>query len=174
MTPVIKVFLFLFPYVLTWWWWIVFVVWLTDERRLTLFPAGTIVRDPHHRESPTRRAGFEPAQNLSSGLVEWSCAVVITNTPRCHIKILFPYVLTFVKISLGREDFVKLSVPDIFTTSFHGVLKFSPMCLYFECILSDVKFPSKHLWLEKFVCLHFIWLDFNLDFNSLYKCLMKR
>ena len=33
----------------------VFVVWLTDERRLALFPAGTIVRDPHHRESPTRR-----------------------------------------------------------------------------------------------------------------------
>ena len=47
-----------------------FAVWLTDERRLALFPAGTIVRDPHHRESPTRRAGFEPAQNLSSGLVE--------------------------------------------------------------------------------------------------------
>ena len=33
----------------------VFVVWLTDERFLTLFPAGTIVRDPHHRESRTRR-----------------------------------------------------------------------------------------------------------------------
>ena len=26
------------------------------------------------------RAGFQPAQNLSSGLVEWSCAVVITTT----------------------------------------------------------------------------------------------
>ena len=32
-----------------------FVVLLTDERRLALFPAGTIVRDPHHRESSTRR-----------------------------------------------------------------------------------------------------------------------
>ena len=38
----------------SWWWWIVFVVWLTDERRLALFPAGTIVRDPHHLESPSR------------------------------------------------------------------------------------------------------------------------
>ena len=39
----------------TWWWswWIVFVVWLTDERLLSLFPARTIVRDPHHREYPT-------------------------------------------------------------------------------------------------------------------------
>ena len=36
-----------------WWWWIVFVVWLTDKRRLALFPAGTTVRDPHHHESPT-------------------------------------------------------------------------------------------------------------------------
>ena len=34
--------------------------------------------------SDTPRAGFEPAQSLSSGLVEWSCAVVITITPRRH------------------------------------------------------------------------------------------
>ena len=48
------------------------MVWLTDERRLALFPAGTIIRDPHHREFPTHREQdlFEPAQNLSSGLVE--------------------------------------------------------------------------------------------------------
>ena len=28
---------------------------MAAKRRLALFPAGTIVRDPHHRESPTRR-----------------------------------------------------------------------------------------------------------------------
>ena len=28
-----------------------FAVWLTNKRRLALSPAGTIVRDPHHRES---------------------------------------------------------------------------------------------------------------------------
>ena len=43
-------------------------------------------RDHCQRSSPsqisnTPQAGFEPAQNLSSGLVEWSCAVVITTTP---------------------------------------------------------------------------------------------
>ena len=32
-----------------------FVEWLTNERRLASFPAGTIVRDPHYRESPTRQ-----------------------------------------------------------------------------------------------------------------------
>ena len=40
-------------------------------------------RSSPSRISDTPRAGFEPAQNLSSGLVEWSCAVVITTTP-CH------------------------------------------------------------------------------------------
>ena len=30
------------------------------------------------------RVGFEPVQNLSSGLVEWSCTVVIMTTPQCH------------------------------------------------------------------------------------------
>ena len=34
--------------------------------------------------SDTPRAGFEPAQKLSSGSFEWSCEVVITTTPRCH------------------------------------------------------------------------------------------
>ena len=46
-------------------------------------------QDHSQRSSPLRisdtlRAEFEPAQNFSSGLVEWSCAVVITTTPRRH------------------------------------------------------------------------------------------
>ena len=68
-----------------WWrWWIVFVVWLTDGKCLALFPAEIIVRDPHHLESPARR---EQDLNLRRtwGFVKWSCAVVITTTPRRHI-----------------------------------------------------------------------------------------
>ena len=42
-------------------------------------------RSSPSRISDTPRAGFEAAQNLSSGLVERSCAVVITTTPRSHI-----------------------------------------------------------------------------------------
>ena len=46
-------------------------------------------RDHCQRSSPLRisdtlRTGFEPAQRLSSGFVESSCAVVITTTLRCH------------------------------------------------------------------------------------------
>ena len=48
-------------------------------------------RDHCQRSSPSRisdtpLAGFEPAQNLSSGFVEGSCAVVITTTPRRQIS----------------------------------------------------------------------------------------
>ena len=48
-------------------------------------------RDHCQRFSPSRisdrpRAVFEPALNLSSGLVECSCAVVITTTPRRHLE----------------------------------------------------------------------------------------
>ena len=35
------------------WRWIVFVVRSTDERVVALFPAGNIIRDPHHHKSPT-------------------------------------------------------------------------------------------------------------------------
>ena len=43
----------------------------------------------YQRSSPSRisdmpRTGFQPTQSLSSGLVEWSCPVVITTTPRRH------------------------------------------------------------------------------------------
>ena len=33
------------------------------------------------------QAGFEPAQNLSSGLVVWNCLIVITTTPRRYSTI---------------------------------------------------------------------------------------
>ena len=56
-------------------------------------------RDHCQRSSPswisnTLRAGFEPAQNLSSGFIEWTCAVVITthhgaNYSRRHLLKFF-------------------------------------------------------------------------------------
>ena len=41
-------------------------------------------RSPPSRIADTPQAEFKPAQNLSSGLVGWSCAVAITTTPRRH------------------------------------------------------------------------------------------
>ena len=62
-----------------WWWWIVFVIWLTDERRLAFIPAGTIVRDPHHLESRTcHEQDLNLRRTWSWGFVEWSCAVSLS------------------------------------------------------------------------------------------------
>ena len=48
------------------------------------------------RISDTQGAGFEPLENMSSGLAEWSCAVVITTTPQPNER--FDLIIT-VKIT---------------------------------------------------------------------------
>ena len=50
--------------VLWWWWWIVFVVWLTDKRRLALFPAGTL-QPESQRLSPSRIPATRRDQDLN-------------------------------------------------------------------------------------------------------------
>ena len=60
-------------------------------------------RDHFQRPSPSRifdtpGARYEPAKNQSSGFVEWSCAAVITTTPRRHICQLNNYFLSFFRI----------------------------------------------------------------------------
>ena len=63
------------------------MVWLTDERRLAFFPAGTTVRDNHHRESPTyREQDLNLRRTWVQAFIEWSCAVVITTTIWRHLK----------------------------------------------------------------------------------------
>ena len=56
-----------------------FVVWFIEKKRLALFTAWTIVRDPHHRESPTRREHDLnlPGTRVQTSLNEVVCAVVI-------------------------------------------------------------------------------------------------
>ena len=51
-------------------------------------------RDHSQKSSPSRisntpLAGFEPTQNLSSGLFEWNSAVVLTTSPQRHKSLLF-------------------------------------------------------------------------------------
>ena len=95
----------------------------------------TSSRDHCQRSSPSRisdmpQAGFEPAQNLSSGLVEWSCAVVITTTPRRKlktegkIKINFDFVL--LGFLSGTYYSVRYSV--LCTTWKYELLKLQGVC----------------------------------------------
>ena len=61
------------------WRWIAFAEKLVDKMRLTLFPAGTIIKDSHHRKSPTRnKQNLSLRGNLTSDFVEWICEVVIS------------------------------------------------------------------------------------------------
>ena len=62
---------------------------LVDRRK-----AFSLISSRNHcqRSSPSQisdmpRAGFEPAQNLSSDLVARGCAEVITTTPRRHLVV---------------------------------------------------------------------------------------
>ena len=68
---------------------------------LSVFPAGITVRDSQHRKSLT---GFEPAQNLSLGFVEWSFAIVIaTNRSSCSWSDPVDYIIASI-IGAGVRD----------------------------------------------------------------------
>ena len=63
------------------------------------------------RISDTPWAGFEHAQNLSLGLFEWSCVVVITITPRRIAFIYwFIYLFTYLFICLFIFLFIYLFI----------------------------------------------------------------
>ena len=94
------------------------------------------------RISDTPRAVFEPVPNLSSGLVEWSCAVVITITPRRHYQlgrsiVFFWWTLAlFLEISWTDKPLVSKQQRDnpysvrticYIDVSYHIILKLHPI-----------------------------------------------
>ena len=98
-------------YFYLWFWRIVFheicFYDMVDRRKVISLISS---RDPCQRLS---RAGFEPVQNLILGLVEWSCAVVRTTTPRPlqppHFLPFSVFVLTLLWIDWGRMKIVNMS-----------------------------------------------------------------
>ena len=60
---------------------------MVDWRKtLALFPAKTVVSGSHNCKSfEMSRTGFEPAQDLGSHFVKWSCTVVTATTPGRHL-----------------------------------------------------------------------------------------
>ena len=72
-----------------WWWWYAMMNCLCGMVDRQKAVSVTSSRDHCQISSRSRifdtpRAGFEPAQNSSSGLLEWSCAVVITTILHYH------------------------------------------------------------------------------------------
>ena len=94
-------------------------------------------KDDCQRSSPSRisdtpRAGFEPAQNLSSSFLEWSCTIVITTTPwrniatfnvntapdvahsaTCNLNVLAMYVQVRSCVQRVVYYFTKAELPEI-------------------------------------------------------------
>ena len=89
---------------------------------------GSLISSRNHcqRSSPSRisdmpRTGFEPAQNLSLGLVGWSCAVVITTTPR---RLLNISLLVFMQKQYPENfAFLILKILELFARKFANFLK---------------------------------------------------
>ena len=72
-------------------------------------------RDHCQRSSPSlisnmSRAGLEPAQNLSSGLFEWNCAILITIAPRQHLPKIRTLTWLSTKKSLATSTMFGWSV----------------------------------------------------------------
>ena len=92
-------------------------------------------RDHYQRSSPsqisnTPRAGFEPAQNLTSGLVERSCAVVITTTPWCHKWYYIPIW--------------------VYWKCFTVFIKYVLICVVFGNIFSKLRLGYNTIWTKLF------------------------
>ena len=141
------------------WWWTVFVVWLTDERLITLFPAGIIVRDPHHRESLThRKQDWTCAESkfrlcwmklCSSDNHYTTAPLMITTTPRRSGPYLFgtkqSYFLS--RMDLLRQTFVELSTSSFPLGWTFGVLHIN-ILVSFDSLSSILGFStgSLSLW----------------------------
>ena len=128
---------------LTWWWW----WWMMMncscgmvERRKTFSVISS--RDHYHRSSPSRvpdtpRAGFEPAQNLSSGLVEWSCAVVITTTPRRRFIVCIIAFCVCINYNKFTTTFFSSA-----SCLFSSKVRFLPIC-FFSSISTAKRYSVK-------------------------------
>ena len=81
-------------------------------------------RSSPSRISDTPRAVFEPAQNLSSGFAEWSCAVVITTIviPRTVVGTFHKFISIFFKkksITQNRNTSCKDIINNVFPIRYH-------------------------------------------------------
>ena len=86
--------------------------------------------------SDTPQAVFEPAQYLSLGIVEWSCAMLIATTPRSHIYIGYyksDYYMSTIFFSIICLHTTKRKFKHLFLIQFFISLKSSlklVLCLF--------------------------------------------
>ena len=93
-------------------------------------------QDHCQRYSPSRisnmqRAGSEPPQKLSSGLVEWSCAVVITTAPQRHVNLVIR-ILSKKTFFIKQESRTGWLVPYYHFNYLNKFLTNPPIFFYFK------------------------------------------
>ena len=157
-----------------WWrWWIVFVVWLTDERHLRFISC----RDHCQRFSPsqifdTPQAGFEPAQNLSSDFVKWSCAGVIN----WFKKLLKGCSCSYWICSWFKQILVQAEVKQFYIILL--IWYFSHFCILALCVFkkkktlhsyiqNSVKHKRWSFCAKVFRCLAGFWIRLCLNMQSI-------
>ena len=85
-----------------WWWWTVFVVWLTSRNHCQ--------RSSLLQFFGTTQVGFEPAQNMSSNFVEWSCAILITTSHGVTSHCIFFAVGHITKLATLSSSLLQLFI----------------------------------------------------------------
>ena len=115
---------------------------MVDRRKLVSLISSLISLFPTHcqRYWPlqilvTPLVGFEPTRNLSSGLVEWGCTVVITNTPKCQQGTCNKTVLRIILL------FKPLSLAALVWNWKKNILKQNYACSTCKCSLLQTCFP---------------------------------
>ena len=130
-------------------------------------------QDHCQRSSPSRisntpRGGFEPAQNLSSGFVEWSSAVVITTTPQHHIMLLFihkykciyTYIYIYIKC-IYIYIHTSPSIYDIYTYIY--ICMYIYIYIYILIIYKELNLEFKWIWLCGCCGCGCLWMQLNVS-----------
>ena len=134
---------------------------MVDQRKMF-----SLISSQDHRQrfsplqiSNTPQVGFEPARNLSSSFVEWSCVVVITTAPWHHG--IPKYTLG---LALGTWHDKNIQ------SNKSGILEPHPSFLFFQAIMSSCKIHCniKHVVLENIKaksCGHNTksWMEFTFE-----------
>ena len=121
--------------------------------------------------SDTPQAGFEPAENLSSGLVKGSCAVLITTTPYDNIYI-------YIYIYQNDKEIKPIYIFDtyiLYYTIIYIILYAYYIILYILyyilCIISNIIIYTIHsIYIYKFIYIinAYVYINLYVNMSNIY------
>ena len=88
--------------------------------------------------SDTPWAGFEPAQNLISGLVEWSCVAVIPTTPLVHFHPTTQKSKNFTSMSYFCPKYLRFELQKYRRVIFHDTEQWCKIWINPDLVVSKM------------------------------------